>query len=248
MIECINDRMIEWGAIALTLLLFSCQSEDRPLVIATAASNQPAMEILLEDFTAASGIEAELVVAASGQLTAQLLAGAPYDVFISADERYPNKLMDVNMIAGKPQVFARGSLVLWSGRDDVKLNPAELTSGNRLAIANPKVAPFGRLADSLLRLRPDYSERIQPRLVYGESIGQVNQFVFTGAVEMGLTARSIVHENSRGRWEPFYPEVTIPQTVSIIRGNREEDGRIFIEYLLGTEAQETLRRAGYSLD
>lgn len=233
------------------LLCLSCGSSNdlnKPLLVATAASNQFALEAVAEAFATETGIETKLIVGASGKLTAQILAGAPYDVFISADARYPRKLQQAGKLAGPPRVFGRGSLMLWTTRKPASLSLDSLPPTARLAIANPALAPYGQLADSLLRLRPDYDSKLAPRLVYGESISQVNRFVLTGAATYGLTARSSLlapRLRNRGSYLDFHPEARIPQTSCVLVGARESAAGQFQEFLLGPAGRRILATYGY---
>lgn len=233
----------------LLLCLFAgCSAKtEAPLLIATAASNKAAFSALIEDFTAQTGIDAELVVAASGQLTAQIKAGAPYDVFISADKSYPLSLAKADMLADTLITFAYGSLVLWSTNEALAIDLDNLSEEGHLAIANPKVAPFGRLADSLLQLRPDYHERIAPRLVLGESIAQVNQFVSSGAADFGITARTTLTKGTTGQWVDFHPNCNIPQTICLIKGQNTVGGQAFLKFLSTKPARLKLKSYGYQL-
>lgn len=206
------------------------------------------MQAMSEAFEHNTGVKTELIVGASGKLTAQIIAGAPYDLFISADARYPQRLQEAGKLAESPRVFARGSLVLWTTRPGVALSLDAVSATARLAIANPAVAPYGRLADSLLQLRSDYPEKLAPQLVYGESISQVNRFVLTGAATSGLTARSSIlapRLKGRGTYLDFYPEASIPQTSCVLSGQRQEAAQRLQAFLFSAEGQSILAAYGY---
>lgn len=238
----------KWSSAAfLVLLLFSCSSKSEyDITIAVAASARFAAEDLVAQYEQEYGVQAALVVGSTGKLTAQIMAGAPYDLLLSADERYPRSLQESGKTTGDIYTIANCGLVLWTLDKDASLSLADLQPNEQVAIALPATAPFGALADSLLRLQPDYASNIQPRLVFGESIGQVNQFVTTGAVKYGLTAKSVVMSaalKNTGRWTDF-GTATISQTVVIMKG-RTAVAKPFVDFLLSESGQEILRKHGY---
>jgi len=104
----------------LALCLASCSPRPEKLIIATAANVQFAMDGLVKEFASESGIPCEIILGSSGKLTAQIMAGAPYDVFVSADMKYPQELHAAGKTTDKPEVYAYGLLVLWTVREDIE--------------------------------------------------------------------------------------------------------------------------------
>lgn len=216
------------------LLFLACQPQSQSsLTIATAASLRYLAEELVADFEHKTSIDCQIVVGSTGKLTAQVMAGAPYDVLLSADEFYPKTLAQAGKTQGEIEVFNRSGLVLWTWDTLSPLSLDHLAENDRIAIANPATAPFGRLADSLLQLRPDYTENIKPRLVFGESIAQVNQFISTAAVKYGLTAALVVADKTlqhKGHWVKF-GQHELPQSCVIIAGGEVDNAEVFVKYL-----------------
>jgi len=150
------------------------------LRIAAAADLEPVLPPILEQFRQATGIPTEATYQASAMLTTQIMNGAPFDVFLSADLSYPQKLIATGLAAsGPPITYAKGTLVLWTRKDsplgpttlDLLRNPAL----KRLAIANPDRAPYGRAAVAALTTLKLY-DALKPRLVTAENIAQAAQF------------------------------------------------------------------------
>lgn len=180
---------------ALTAFMFLSQLvAQTPLRVAAAADLQPVLPPILAEFQKATGIHTEATFQASATLTTQILNGAPFDVFFSADLSYPQKLIDAGAAQGEngksaPVTYARGTLVLWE-RKDSGLPPPSLgllrnPSLKRLAIANPDRAPYGRAAVAALKNLMLY-DALKPRLVTAENIAQAAQFVESGNAEAGL--------------------------------------------------------------
>jgi molybdate transport system substrate-binding protein len=167
-----------------------------PLRVAAAADLEPVLPPILAQFEQATGIHAEATYQASAMLTTEIENGAPFDLFLSADLSYPKKLIDDGLAdaAGSadsttPIIYARGTLVLWA-RKDSQLPPPSLDllrspSLNRLAIANPDRAPYGRAAVAALQSLGLY-DALKARLVTAENIAQAAQFVDSANADAGL--------------------------------------------------------------
>ena len=228
-------------------------NQSPPLRIATAANVQYAMRELSKDFEKKTGIRTDLIVGSSGKLTAQIQQGAPYDIFVSADMKYPTELYKNNFTLDKPVVYALGKLVLWTLRNDISLSMDSITAKNitHLAIANPEIAPYGQAAVAALRHYDKY-ELVREKIVSGESIAQTNQFVLTGAAEIGFTAKSVVlapELKGQGRWievdTASYPPIR--QGVAVLdnpKGDMQKSQK-FYDYLRSPQGQEILSGFGY---
>ena len=165
------------------------------MLVAVAANFAAPMARIAEDFTAATGHTLKLSSGATGKFYAQIVAGAPFEVLLAADDETPKKLVDEgHAVAGSHFTYAIGRLVLWSATPGfVDDQGAVLAPGRfaHLAIANPKVAPYGAAAMEVLRAR-GLADALAPKLVTGESIAQAFQFVSTGNAELGFVALSQV--------------------------------------------------------
>lgn len=177
---------------SLALLPAAAQT---PLRVAAAADLEPVLPPILEQFQRATGIRAEATYKASAMLAAQIINGAPFDVFLSADTGYPQRLIEAGVAAEKaPVVYAQGTLVLWE-RKGGHLPPPSLAllrdpNLKRLAIASPERAPYGRAAVAALRKLGLYAS-LAPRIATAENIAQAAQFADSGNADAGLISLTL---------------------------------------------------------
>ena len=198
------------STIFLTILLLfaGCHTTQQPLFTVAAAANvQFAMQDIVAEFEKIYGHKVNLVIGSSGKLTAQIQQGAPYSIFLSADKKYPTLLFEKKKAIHLPEVYMVGKLALWSN-SNFKINDLnELKNPDikRIAIANPLNAPYGQEAENALKYYQLW-DAVQPKLVFGESIAQTNQYILSGACEVGFTALSTAFAkdiNHRGHWLPI---------------------------------------------
>lgn len=221
--------------------------------VAVAANfTAPAKEIAAR-FEKKTGHKAVLSFGSSGQFYAQIANGAPYDVFLSADVERPLRAEAEGLaVGGSRYTYATGRLVLWSrdperiyGRGDV------LAKGGfeKLAIADPKVAPYGVAAVETLRNLGFY-DKLKPKLVQGTSIAQTYQFIDTGAAEVGFVALSQLAGSKGGsRWiVPAKLHSPIDQqAVQLKVGAANPAASAFMAYLRSADAKAIIRRYGYEV-
>lgn len=244
--------------IAFLWVFNSCNSSSsrkegfQPLTIATAANMQFAMETLTKAFTEETGILCELTISSSGKLTAQIKEGAPYDVFVSANMKYPNELYKQGMTVEKPKVYAHGKLVLWSMKEGLlpTLELLDDSSISHIALANPKTAPYGMAAEEVLKGEGLY-DRLESKLVFGESIAQTNQFIITQSAEVGFTSMSVVlspQMKDKGKWIELAPSLYSPieQGIVVLKKDTEiENAEIFYDFIFSPKAKKILEEFGY---
>ena len=240
------------------LLLFtSCeQKENNKLTIATAANMQYAMKDLTKAFSNETGIECESISSSSGKLTAQIKEGAPYDIFVSADMKFPNELYQSGFSTGKPKVYAYGKLVIWTM--NTQLNPnfdsLEKKHINHIAMPNPKTAPYGIAAEEALKNK-ELNEKIQSKLVFGESVAQTNQFIVSYAAEIGFTAKSVVlspNMKGKGNWKEVDDNLYSPLAQGVVvlnnRDTNLKNAQRFQNFLFSEKGKEILNKFGYSVN
>lgn len=228
------------------------------ITVAAAANVQFTLEDLKAEFTRQTGISVKTVTGSSGKLTAQIENGAPFDVFLSADMKYPDKLYKDGLSSQAPKVYAYGVLVLWTMENlDLSKGVNVLSDAQiqKIALANPDLAPYGRAAVNTLRFYKLY-EPLQKKLVLGESISQANQFITTGAVDIGFTAESIVlasNMKGQGQWIEIDPRSYEPiaQGVVVLKyasaNNHSKAARAFYDFLFSSPARAILKKYGYKL-
>ena len=239
------------------LYLYSCgQKEDKSskLVIATAANMQFAMEALTQKFTEKTHIICELATSSSGKLTAQIKEGAPYDLFVSANMKYPQELFSHGYAKSAPKIYAYGQLVLWTTIADLEPSIDVLTQEhiNHIALANPKSAPYGSAAIEVLQ-HYNITPQVEQKLVYGESIAQTNQFMMSKSAEIGFTAMAVVRSpkiKGVGKWKILDSDFHSPiaQGAILIKNEQESNtaAEQFYNFLFSDSAIEILKAYGYT--
>ncbi|WP_445491866.1 molybdate ABC transporter substrate-binding protein [Rhodopseudomonas sp. RCAM05734] len=218
--------------------------------VAVAANFTGAAKEIAEAFQKKTGHEAVLSFGASGQFYTQITQDAPFQVFLSADDERPKKLVEDGLgIADSRFTYAIGKLVLWSksadlvkGEDTLKTN-----AFTRLAIANPAAAPYGTAAIETLKALKIY-DAVQPKIVQGNSISQAFQFIDTGNAELGFVALSQLAGNTTGsRWlVPAALYTPIRQDAVLLKKGASSEAAIaFMAFLKGPEARAVIEKYGY---
>lgn len=238
------------------IFFFSCKSEKESdvLKIATAANMQFAMNDLIETFQQETGIQCETVITSSGKLTAQIKAGAPFDVFVSADLKYPNTLFQEGFGEEKPKIYANGTLVLWTTSENIKSSLDILSEEKikHIAVANPKTAPYGRATEEFLKKVGKFDD-LDSKFVFGESISAVNRYIHSGSTEIGFTAKSVVlspQMKNVGNWIEIDPSQysAIQQAALLMKSEQPKtlkNARKFYEFLFSAKAKKILEEYGY---
>lgn len=238
----------------LLLMNSSTALQADTVAVAVAANFSAPMKALGQRFEAQSGHQLRLVFGSSGKMFAQIVHGAPYQVFLSADAQKPQKLIDQNLaIAESRFTYAEGALALWCA--DERFGPIDAdtlgsASFRHLAMANARLAPYGLAAREVLQKLALWPA-IKARVVTGENIAQTFQFVATGNAELGFVALSQVLEKDRiksgSAWRvPTDWHSPIRQDAVLLkRGVGSEAAQQFLDYLQSPEAQALIRGFGY---
>ena len=244
---------------ALLLLFAGALATAQEITVAAAADMSAALPELVAAYTKKTGQTVKLSFGASGNLTNQIRNGAPFDIFFSADEQYPQQLITEGL-ASKDTLYryAVGWLVLWvpnnSPLDLSKLGMQALLdpSVKKISIANPATAPYGRAAESALRHYGIY-DQVSTRLVVGENISQAAQFVESGNAQAGLIALShalapAMKDKGRYWTVPLDAYPTLNQAAVVLSKSKQQDAaRKFLEFLRSAEATSLLTSYGFSL-
>lgn len=226
-------------------------------VIAVAASAKPAMDDLISAYRAETGRTITPVYGSSGNFTRQIRQGAPFQLFLSADEGFVFQLADAGLTEDRGSIYAEGRLVLFVPRGsplkaDASLADLRAALGDgrltRLAIASPEHAPYGRAAEQALKSQGLW-DAIQPRLVIGENIAQATQFATTGAAQGGIVAYSLVlTPQVRALGEhvllPADWHVPLRQRMALLRTAGPE-ARAFHAFLQSPAGRVIFRRHGF---
>jgi molybdate transport system substrate-binding protein len=222
--------------------------------VAVAANFIAPIEALADDFSAASGHELVIVGGSSGQLYAQIVNGAPFDVFLSADQLRPQQLIDAGLADGGTRfTYAHGLLVLWSRRSELLLDGLEVLGTSRyrwLAIANPALAPYGAAARQALE-RLELWPALRTRIVRGQNIGQTFAMVETGNAELGLIALSqaLTYDGAADYVEipPSLYDPIRQDAIALPRAEANTAARSFLGYLRSDAARAIITSFGYSV-
>lgn len=234
----------------ITLLIVSFNLDAAEIKVATAANFYHTLSKIVERFEAETDHKVTIIRGSTGKLYAQIINGAPYDLYLAADARRPETLLKKNKGLDKHiSTYAVGQLVLWKpDSDSSQMLREQLYNGEfrKLAIANPKTAPYGAAAIEALKALEIYDE-VKSKLVYAENIAQALQFVQSGAAELGLIARS--HVNHDIYWQvDTYLHRPIEQKMLVIKNSKNIDlSRQFYNYIKSDSIRELIKQDGYSL-
>ncbi len=243
------------NALAAALLL-SAAAQAAEVRVAVAANFAQPMKDIAAEFEKDSGHKLSLTQGATGKFYAQISNGAPFELFLSADDETPARLQkEGRAVAGSGFTYAIGRLALWS--PDAKLvdqgGSVLKTDGFRfLSIANAKVAPYGRAAVQVMQ-KLGVLSKIEPRVVQGESISQTFQFVSSGNAQLGFVALSQVWENGKLRSGSAWvvPEEMHEQlrqdAVLLNPGKDSTAARALLDYLKTDKAKKIIERYGYRI-
>jgi molybdate transport system substrate-binding protein len=227
--------------------------------IAAAADLRFALEEVLARFTGTTGIEARVTYGSSGNLSRQIAQGAPFELFLSADEAYVRTLSSRGLTRGEGELYGLGRIVLFTphgsplqpdpGLEDLARRLRAGTSG-RIAIANPEHAPYGRAAEQALR-KLGLWEAMQGRVVLGENVAQAAQFASTGNADGGIIAWSLALApplRERGRYAllPAGLHAPLRQRMVLLKGASPEAGRLYA-FLRSDAGRAILERYGFVL-
>ena len=230
------------------------------LVAVASNFNQP-MKVIAERFEAETGHKAKLAFGSSGKLLAQITHGAPFDVFLSADKDKVTHLLEKDLaVKGGEFIYAKGRLVLWSAKPDLIVESGESCGGIRqvleqrefdyFAMANPKLAPYGAAAQSLLK-QLELDETLHDKKVMGENIAQTFQFVQTGNADLGLVAWSQVKgldEVEQGNYSLIPADCYSPieqYAVTLSNASDKPVAQALIMFLQQESEQAVIRSFGY---
>jgi molybdate transport system substrate-binding protein len=243
-------------ATLLTAVLLSAACGGRApsdsILVAAASDLAGAMPEFAAAFEAETGVRVDATLGSSGQLAQQVMQGAPVDVFLSADEQWVDRLYEARIIdPGSRAVYAYGVLVMLAGRTiDPPQSLSELAGAEyeRIAIANPEHAPYGRAAREALQ-NAGVFDAAEGRLVLAENVRQTVQFAETRAVDVAISALSLM-DSTRHRWTivPAGSHMPLAQTAAVVADRpQQEAARAFVEFILGPDGREILARYRFVL-
>jgi molybdate transport system substrate-binding protein len=249
-------------AIAAVLLALTsglrAQQNQTSLRVAAAADLQFALKDIANQHEHQTGHKVEITFGSSGNFFSQIQNGAPFDVFFSADTEYPARLQQSNLTEPNSLLkYAVGRIAVWMPAESKidlarqKWNALLDPSVQKIAIANPEHAPYGRAAVEALK-RAGIYDRVQPKLVYGENISQAAQFVQSGNAQAGIIALSLALSlamKTGQRWGiPVDQYAPIEQVAVILKTARDKEAaRAFLAFVSSDAGQRTLASYGFAI-
>ncbi|MCX8508145.1 MAG: molybdate ABC transporter substrate-binding protein [Rhodobacteraceae bacterium] len=219
--------------------------------VAVASNFAPIAEKLAASYAGVSGGEVTIIGGATGKLFAQITAGAPFDAFLSADQKTVAKLAENGLALPDSRfTYARGQLALWTARTEVALSDptAALLAASHIAIANPDLAPYGKAAAETIE-KLGLFDALSNHLVIGENIGQAQTLVASKAADLGFVAASGLADKGGSFW--IVPEdmhaPLLQDAILLTRGKDNKTAIGFLHWLRGDEARAIISAAGYSV-
>jgi molybdate transport system substrate-binding protein len=256
-------RAFSWigcAALALTLIAGSGTAAATEILVAAAADLNFAIKDIIADFEQKTGHHVKLSLGSSGNFYSQISNGAPFDLYFSADIGFPRKLEEAHLTVPSTLFpYAIGRIVVWVRKDSpidlqgLGINALLDPSIKKIAIANPKHAPYGRAAVAALKHFGLY-EKVEPNFVFGENISQTAQFIQSGNADIGIIALSLAVAPSlkeAGRyWEiPLTAYPRMEQGGAILETARKngsyEAVKQFAEWITAPEGRAVLKRYGF---
>jgi molybdate transport system substrate-binding protein len=247
-------RLLAFLAPLLSCLALTTAVQAGEVQVAVAANFAGPVARIGEAFTATTGHVLKVSAGSTGKFYAQIVAGAPFEVLLAADDETPKRLIsESHAVAGSNFTYAIGKLVLWSAQPDfIDAKGAVLASdlAKHVAIANPKLAPYGAAAMEVLKARGLVGV-VTPRLVTAETIAQAYQFVATGNAELGFVALSQVAVPGKpalgSYWlvpQNLYGEIR-QDAVLLKTGEKNPAAKALLDFLKSDAAKRTIREFGY---
>ena len=244
--------------VMLVLLCRPAIASADDIAVAAASDLHFAIKELIVEYEKQTGHHVKLSLGSSGNFYAQLQQGAPFDLYFSADIGYPKKLEEAGLtVPGSLYRYAVGRVVLWAP----KQSPVEVSKGltvlrdaavRKIAIANPKHAPYGRAAVAAMERSQVYAE-VKDRLVLGENISQAAQFIESGACDVGIIALSLamapIMKSAGSYWLiPAEAHPPLEQGAVIMKQSKQQDAaRHFLQFMQSPQGQEVMTRYGFTL-
>ncbi|MCM3902108.1 MAG: molybdate ABC transporter substrate-binding protein [Pyrinomonadaceae bacterium] len=228
------------------------------ITIAAASDLNFAFKEIIAEYEKTTGNHVKLTLGSSGNFFAQIQNGAPFDLYFSADIAYPRKLEEAGLtVPGSLYQYAVGQIVLWAAKGshlDISkgLEVLREPTIKKVAIANPKHAPYGRAAVAAMEYFKVY-DQVKDKLVLGENISQAAQFVESGAADVGIIALSLAlappMQAAGSYWEiPADVHPPIEQgAVMLMGGKNQESAKAFLSFIQGAEGQTVMKRYGFAV-
>ena len=233
--------------LVLLLLLTGCsaQAADRPLLVAAASDLQPAFTELGALYEEQTGRRVTFTFGSSGQLSQQIVNGAPYEVFAAANASYVDDVLAAGRgDAATKRQYALGRLAVWTSGRAASLQDLAQPRFRRIAVANPEHAPYGEAAVEALRSSGLY-DRLQPRLVYGENVSDTLRLATSGNADAALVALSLATVQEDGAFTEVPASAHAPLRQALVVTGERPAARRFADLVTSERGRGVLRRYGF---
>jgi molybdate transport system substrate-binding protein len=239
--------------LTLLVILASITAHAQTVRVAAAGNLRYIIEEIKTQYQAANPkVKIEVTLSSSGAFYQQIINGAAFDFFMSADKIYPDKLKSQGVTSGEVKTYAFGKLALYSTSVDVSKGLDILTdkSITHIAIAKPELAPYGDRAVQALKFYGIY-EKIKDKLVYADNIAQAAQYIVSGNAEVGFVAYALVlGPDMKGKGQVFLPDAKsykpVEQACVLLKGwERNPEAGKFMKYVLGAQCKPVFEKYGF---
>jgi molybdate transport system substrate-binding protein len=250
MVFSIMKRILLFASLIFFIFVFPAFAQEK-ITVAVASNFIGPFKEIISLYEAKTGVHIDGTYASTGQLYAQITNGAPYDLFLSADRENPNMLNE-NGLAEPPFVYATGTVVLWTNQKELCKSSDWRTllstvGPKKIAIANPKTAPYGAAAMEALK-KAGLTDIIQEKLVFAQNIAQSFQYAFTGSVDAGFCALSsaLSDEGQKGCYLTISEAPPIVQSACLLkRTPQKKTAEEFVRFLSSPAAETIKKKYGY---
>ena len=242
--------------IIFALALLASSMFANTITVAVAANVSYAINELVAEFNKTNpDTKVQVTLGSSGKFTAQIESGAPFDVFMSADMKFPKSLFEKGLATTEPALYAQGSLAMLSSKElDFSKGINLITDANisKIAVANPKTAPYGTAAVEAMK-NANVLDKVESKFVYAESISQAVTYATTAA-DVGFIAKSSLYDEKMSQykenvnWVSVDPSLytAIDQGIVVLKNTKEEArAKAFYDFILGEKAKEIFIKFGY---
>ena len=235
--------------LVLVTFTFSCKKKKEQLNIAVSSNARFAIEEIVSEFENTHGIQVNIIASSSGKIAAQIEQGAPFDIFFSADFKYPQYLLDKGIGKAPVLEYAQGRLVIWTTQLNQISSLVDLDFSliDKIACPNPETAPYGRAAMQYLK-SVGLENELKDKLIYGESISQSSQYILNGSADLGFTSLSFVLSpkmKSIGKWNEIKPYLYDPIRQGFIVLNENKNTILFKDFMFTEKSEKILKEFGY---
>ncbi len=236
----------------ILLFLFSGSIFANEINIAVAANVSYAIKPLIHEFNKTNTVKVRVILGSSGKLTAQIKNGAPYDIFLSANMKYPNRLYSDGIAISKPIAYAKGTLALFSSKKKVLNDISIINNAKKIAIANPKTAPYGKAAYEAITNAGLLESNIK-KLVYAENISQAVQYTLVAA-DFGFIAKSSLYSPKMTKYKENENYIDISKALytpikqGIILISKKQSAKDFYDFILSKNAKKIFKKFGYIVE